>query len=544
MRHSSVESSQGGESPSSLGAKASAGRMGGDLPGAEGSSTVQPLRLARSLAPAVRARVFCAAALVFLGLPFGAAASAADLLTEWSALDAQFAASLTALADQAQQQGRQREAELTRAWQRPRDPLKVYLVDLPSAVTPKDDPLAGTDEAWRERFLLLRRGRAASLFDLARRAVRLKHSALAYDLAIAALREDPDFSEARRLLGYQPYEGRWCTAYEARKLRAGQIWDDRFGWIAAKDLPKYEAGQRPAGTRWISAEEDAKRHDNILRGWDIETEHFQIVTDHSLEAGVRLASELERFYRLWQQAFATYGVAPEQLARMFEGRAGAQRPRPRHQVVYYRDAEEYRAALEPFFGETIRLTTGTYVGTLQGRNPRAFFYHTDDDDFSVLYHEITHQLFAESRVSYVQVGAGANFWIIEGIACYMESLREGDGFATLGGADAVRLGAARHRRLVDQFAVPLAELVTYGADRLQRDPEIAKLYSQAAGLTNFLMHYRSGYYRDALLGYLEAVYSRRDTPQTLAELTGQSYGELDEQYRAFLEALPERTAVR
>ena len=132
------------------------------------------------------------------------------------------------------------------------------------------------------------------------------------------------------------------------------------------------------------------------------------------------------------------------------------------------------------------------------------------------------------------LGSSNNFWIVEGIATYMESLAQQQGYWTLGGFDAGRLPAARHRLLQDGFYVPLEQLTRMGVDQLQRHADLAKLYSQMAGLTTFLVHYDDGCYRDALLEYLIAVYTDAADAGTLASLTGHSYAELDRQYRAFL----------
>ncbi len=72
--------------------------------------------------------------------------------------------------------------------------------------------------------------------------------------------------------------------------------------------------------------------------------------------------------------------------------------------------------------------------------------------------------------------------------------------------------AARYRLLHDEFYVPLAEFTGYGMEQIQNDPRIATLYSQAAGLANFLVYYDGGRYRDALVAYLVAVYAGRDDP--------------------------------
>jgi len=90
----------------------------------------------------------------------------------------------------------------------------------------------------------------------------------------------------------------------------------------------------------------------------------------------------------------------------------------------------------------------------------------------------------------------------------------------------------------DGYYVPLAQLVAWGKDDLQRQPELAKIYSQSAGLTAFLMDADAARYREPLVRYLQAVYAGRDDQQTLAAQAGRSYGELDAEYRELIESLP------
>ncbi len=103
--------------------------------------------------------------------------------------------------------------------------------------------------------------------------------------------------------------------------------------------------------------------------------------------------------------------------------------------------------------------------------------------------------------------------------------------------------AARYRLLHDHFYVPLSEFVDFGMEKLQKDPRIATLYSQAAGLTYFLIYCDDARYRDALVSYLSLIYAGRDNHDTLARLTGTSYSELDKQYREFLEGKRRRAAA-
>ncbi len=444
---------------------------------------------------------------------------------------AKYEGQLEALAAWCEQEGLSAEAAKTRQWFRRADGDCVYLPVLPQEEGPPALP-EGTPakvQQWYSRFWQLRRQQAAALEALARRAVRADRASLAFSLALAAIRENPDHPGLRRLLGYQKYQGRWLTLYEIRQLRSNRIWHDKFGWIPRDHVRRYESGMRYCDGQWITAEEDARRHADIENGWLIPTEHYLIHTNHSLEAGVALASKLERLYRVWRQLFVRYYATEAEVMAMFDARAQA-RPAwtpPRHRVDFYRDREDYVRALRPRFGQ-VEMSTGFYADGV------AHFFAGEGYEDRTLYHEATHQLFHESRPVSPLAGRKGNFWIIEGVAMYMESLREVDGFYVIGGREDVRMRDARFRLLKDDFYVPLSEFVTLGMEQLQADKRIRALYSQAAGLTHFLVHYDGGRYRDTLVAYLAAVYTGRDGPQTLAQLAGVSLRELDRQYREFM----------
>jgi hypothetical protein len=181
----------------------------------------------------------------------------------------------------------------------------------------------------------------------------------------------------------------------------------------------------------------------------------------------------------------------------------------------------------------IDITSGFYLGSAR----TAYFFAGEDADDGTIYHEATHQLFSERRpVS--EIDQNANFWVVEGIACFMESYQPGNSLVVLGGADATRLLNARTRLLRDEFYLPLAELCELSMNDLQRHEDIRMLYGEASGMTYFLMLGQAGRYRQSLVDYLAAVYANRDRGETLAELTGTTYSKLDEQYRHFIQHLP------
>ena len=359
----------------------------------------------------------------------------------------------------------------------------------------------------------------------------------------AANRNSADEAAARRVLGYRRVGDHWAGSYAARRLERGESWHPNFGWIKAEDLPRYQADERPLGSRWISAAEDARRHATIDKGWQVRTDHFRVVTNHSREAAAQLATRLEALYQVWQQQFGGFHLKSTDLLKRFDGKEiSGYRSKP-FEVVYYRTRQEYNSALlrqQP----RIEMTLGIYFDTTH----ETHFFAGEEQDPGTIYHEAVHQFFQESRRAARNVGALSNAWLIEGVACYFESLQEhrdaaaDDRYFTIGTPGAGRLPAARHRRLVDDYYVPLAELSALGIKDFQRRTDLPRLYSQSAGLVTFFMQYDQGKYRPALVKTLQDLYAGRDEPSTLEALTGRSFAELDREYKQYLEALP-NTAV-
>lgn len=468
--------------------------------------------------------------LLTTSLPFSARAdeSIADRQT---ALDREYAQGLEELADWCEKQKLLDQAAATRDWIKPQLPLTLVLA-APDESFADTQPREGPAGEWAVRFRKLRQAQGKSLYELAVAAAEQREFTLAYQLVHATLREDPGQEAARRLLGYKQHEGKWLTQYEFNKAKGNQVWHPQFGWIGRKQVARYEAGERFYKGRWISAADDARLHAEIDRGWEIATEHFQVRTNHSLEEGVVLAARLEEFYDVWRQLFVRFLFTDEQLARSFRDSTPLVHRSRLHQVTFFRDRDEYRAALA---GESpsIGITTGYYLPSAR----TAYFFAGPEREDANLCHEATHQLFYEPKLV-PEAANDANFWVVEGIACLMESYRRGNRLALLGGADALRLINARNRLLRDDFYVGLAELCGLGMKALQERDDLKAIYSEAAGMTYFLLFADEGCYRQALVDYLSAVYTNRDRPATLSQLTGASYDQLDEQYQRFIRNLP------
>jgi hypothetical protein len=445
------------------------------------------------------------------------------------------------LASWCDEQGLEQEAEQTRSVAGPPKDTALHLTILPrefgAAPTVGDHPKAAE---WSERFGRLRAQYARDLFTLASRAFKSGQISFAYDLVRRVAELDPDHRQARSLLGYTRYRDRWVTPHEAEMLRTGHVQHDEFGWLKRGWVRRYERGERYFQGQWITADDEASRRRDWQHAWELRTDHYVIRTNYSLERGRELGQELEHLYDVFFRTFVGFFTPRQHMNVLFEGRSAGHAVRRAHpyQVRYYRTKDEYVQALQGLVGNNIEISLGLYVPT---ERAACFFHDEQYDDDTTLLHEATHQLFFESRLPHPTAsharylpGHQANFWAVEGIACYMESLRREGSRLRVGGQDTERFRAARHRALKDRFYVPLEELTAMGIEDLQNSPDIRPIYSQAAGLATFFMHYDDGRYRDALVEYLRLIYAGQDTPASLSELTEANYADLDRQYLDYL----------
>jgi len=433
-----------------------------------------------------------------------------------------------------------KEAENIRLCVPPHADDKIYIPKLPTQVlrsnrsTTKEED----DFDWEAEFWKTRRAYAAKLFTYAKAAAKQDRGTLAIQMSLAALQADPDHKDIRKLLGFVQYKGEWRTPWEAEQLKKGYIDHPRFGWMPAKNVKRYEAGERLFGQKWISEDEDRQVHgQDVRKGWVITSEHYILYTNHSIEEGVRLSRKLEDLYRAWKLLFYRYMASDAELASLFEGK-GTPKAGRKHNIYVFRDREDYKTSLMKELPQ-VEQTIGLYMPQLQ----RCYFFSVDPDAHRVLreevnrtlLHEATHQLFSESRNTSDSVAARDNFWVIEGIAMYMETLQSEGEYYVVGGTGDIRFRNAKDEVLKDGFYVPLSLLVELGRPLFQSFPKMPELYAQSAGLTHFFMHAENGAFRDATILYLRMIYEGKDNPNTLRTLTKRPYDALDEMYLEYLQ---------
>ena len=477
--------------------------------------------------------------------------SSQELLHEqYAQRRAEFEKAMGELADTCEAKGSVSDAERIRRLSVPLDEQTQNVDDLPTEVQP-DIPVNAPpfEQEWRTRLRKLQTDYAQDLYSLSRRAIHAGLPSFAFDLVREVAFQNPDHAMARKMLGFVRYEDGWTTPFQASMQRRGFVWHPKFGWLPRTHVERYENGERYYNGHWISAEREAAIRSDFRNAWEVRTEHFEILTDYSLERGVELGVALEDFHRFFMREFAAFFSTPQQIEALFD--AGSANPREtddRHVIHYYRSREEFISRLKPK-QPNIEVSNGLYMPA----DRTAYFYHDPDKldtNMETMFHEVTHQLLGESTRRPVDAGLNANFWIIEGIACYMESFDRTDGRLSVGNPLHPRIHWARVRVLEEGFYVPMQKFTSLGMNQFQHAgdvPTLQRYYSQATGLTHFFLQYEEGRYRDALISYLTEIYSPdarvRARIQGLDQLTGVSFSELDQEYKAYLGTLPSLTDV-
>ena len=433
-------------------------------------------------------------------------ASAADEYAAARAkLDEAFAEKLASFAKKAEELGLKDQAAITRSWIIPRYGGRQYLF-LPEAkdlLAPKTGA-SDLEQKWYAKFQEHRAAQAEGLFELAKAESKGERAARAYQLLHEVLREHPDHSEARRILDYRKVAAGWALAGTTSPPAPGRKAHPKYLW--------------PAGKYW--------RH---------ETTHYSIATSTSVKQAIELGQKMEELHALWRQAFFSFWTNQPALEhRIGGGREALVKEPKKLDVVLFQDRAEYVAVLRA--GEPkIELTTGIYLDKRQ----TVFLYAGDEKQTATWYHEASHQLFQEIDRFPPEPGNKGNFWMVEGLAMYMESLARhptsGGSYWTLGGWESDRLQFARYRGLSGDFLLSLEKLSAMNRADLQASDDIRQIYTQSAGFSHYLMDAQGGNYCEPTVTVFRALYEGRDTAGALEKLLGASPAEMDRDYLQYLQ---------
>lgn len=429
-------------------------------------------------------------------------ATTASAAVDRTKIDAAYREELRTLATKCESLGLREEAEVTRRWfvERLSDRQYFFVPVDRSPPAPAED----LQRKWHDKFVALRMAQADRLFALSRQYLDDNDPSRAYQVLYEVVRENPDHGEARAILGFRKGDGVWRVP--------GATTGTRKASLAHGLVKDFKAGTY----------------------WRVNSSHFQVSTDAGAAEGQRFAEQLERLHTVWRQAFFRYWSSDEELKARFATPAVAAKPKKAFDVVLFKTRDQYLANLGSV-DPRLAVTQGIYLD----KQATAFFYLADTRTEAICNHEVTHQLFQEVGDPAREVGATGNFWIVEGIALYMESLRTFShagavDVVTLGGWDADRLQFARHHVYNGQYQLPLQALSGLTRKELQDDPDIKRLYSQSAGVAHYLMDGDNGTYRQRTVTYLAGVYAGKAKADALAQLTETPFAKHDGQYREYL----------
>ena len=252
-------------------------------------------------------------------------------------------------------------------------------------------------------------------------------------------------------------------------------------------------------------------------------QHYDIVA-FKAEDKKLVAERLEHLFLVWEL------LATEFWAESLKEERTEPIP-TRHKVVLYRNKREYADHLrriDPF----IDRSNGFYDAS--GRT--AYFFSPET---RVLFHEGTHQILAEHYFRNKAPAFHNNFWITEGIALFMQTLKVEEKCYKIGDILDDRLFSAKVRLFGQNYNLPIRKLTAMTAKEIQSSADIDKIYSQSAALVHWLMFAEEGRYRRSLFELLRRTYLDTAKPDSLSKLTGLSYEELDVNYAEFLKTIPD-----
>ncbi len=446
---------------------------------------------------------------------------------------------------------------------KPRDGA-IRVTPLPEVVPPQGRGLAsvssgtgkptgkGSAQTWLAELQQIRFKAASELFDLAKRAATARPPVYAH--AAVYLREvlqrQPDHPEARRLLGYVPYEGGWARPFAVRQLKDGNVNHPIFGWVPAGWVQHLDRGELPAYSvrgqkqvRWLPAQEADRLRSNWKNPWQIATEHFEIQSDVPLGEAIEFARRLEAFYDVFFTLLADLVGENLPLARRFRAPSLTGETSYRlHQVFYFATKDEYVEHLRLSTGDDIDQSLGYYNPPRPGKGNRAVAYFFRDADgqlpvTATLYHEVSHQLLFETAGPNAYKKNVGNYWVFEGLGTYFETVTpQSDGSLEVGGLVGERLSAAQ-QSLSDGRFLPLEQFLMLDQNSFNRPDRIHANYRQAMALAVFLMQWNDGTYRDAFLDFVRDAYRgriKRSTGRSLEDRLGKPVRVIETQFRDFL----------
>ena len=408
--------------------------------------------------------------LLFLWISLGSISSRAQEAppTETPLPTAEYVQELDKLAARCDELELPEQARRTRAWW-PRERSDQTWLVFPTTEVMVDG--SGSKELvakWKTRFELLRRRHALHLLKLVDAQLDAKQEPEAYRLLWRAYRENPQNKQLQFVLQS------FLTATDSEsKLRLSTTAHPKFGWPAKT----FHRVQLP---------------------------HFRVVSNAAKDVIANWTEQLEKIFVVWTQAYPDLWLAPGAIRHRLAGRNVPLERKAEMNVVLFESREDYVSQLGK---SEVRIENS--VGYYAPKDTTSYFYVENNQvPFATLVHELTHQILQESSLlrGSEPWETKSDFWVVEAIALHAESMWIGKDWATIGGWESPRLQVGRYRMLRDDYWLDWEDLRSHSAESWKQQPEIAKAYTQSAGLAHLWLDDLDPAKREAFFSYLTSVY--------------------------------------
>lgn len=375
------------------------------------------------------------------------------------------------------------------------------------------------ERTWQRQLDRAKRSALSRTGTLLNRAIDMSLHDLAHGFLIEILAFDPDNAGIRRGLGQVQVEGRWLTPHQQQMARQGLWWDEKLGWIVARDAERYADGEYfdLQSRSWTTLEQANQRRSELDHEWVINTGNIQLHTTLDLQDAIAMVTLLEEFYAGIFAAYAGFFTSGRSDYRLIMGMA-------EHDplvIWIYRDRDQFRSHALARRANAPDWSAGFW----SPRDGASFFYGTDE---RVMFHEFTHQIF--------HIFAGGNrapVWITEGVAIYSETPAFVDGLLHLGSYDSARRVQTHRNNARQQQHRRINDLLNLDHQRWSgaQGSDVHRNYDAAGALTWFWMEADDRRYRADFVDYVRDAYRNQTRGRQLWDYLGMSRAAFIQHYQ-------------
>ncbi|MEM7230803.1 MAG: hypothetical protein AAF517_01425 [Planctomycetota bacterium] len=347
---------------------------------------------------------------------------------------------------------------------------------------------------------------AAQLYDFALKSFKFGLYSRSFDLLhqVLELAPDPKNStqkKAQKILGftYDRKSKEWISTWTKNQRKKYYLTDE--GWVLKKDKKKWDGGQRKIKGKWVSKErEHSIRTRNEYNPYQVETEHFVVKSNLGRKEAWEYALLLEDFNAAFYRFFIGYYDQVEGAKLLFKRGAGK-----KHQVYVFPDRKKYLIHVKENQGNTKLLLESAGFYSQGDQISRFYWSENVSSTLDTLYHEVAHQLFAETKPGSRGGNAGNN-WIVEGIASYVETWENKNGKWYPGRKTDTHHFAQTIRFLKQASPGWLEAFVAKGHEDFHGN-ERGLNYSLGCCLCHFFLHYDDEVYKEDFIRLLSGYYA-------------------------------------